>query len=249
MLSQPVDAGGWHQLQTEHFVLFYLPRQSATAHRVRDGVEAVLRQRWRYFSASTAERRWSKRCQIFIYPTQRQLIRMTGGNPKAGSASTRASKLYHGRILERRINLAADDPRLFHTTLPHEVTHIVVGELMGGEVPRWANEGLATLAEPKRSLRRYRRLVAQADRRGQLIAVDTLMALEAYPRGGWQLLFYAQSAVLTDFLVRRKNPEQFLLFLEMAKLYDYRQALWAVYQLRGSSSLQSAFTATVKQNP
>ena len=47
-------------------------------------------------------------------------------------------------------NLRADHPQLLTAILPHEVTHVVLADLFTlQQIPRWADEGMAVLAEPR----------------------------------------------------------------------------------------------------
>ena len=51
-----------------------------------------------------------------------------------------------------RTNLRADHPQVLTAILPHEVTHVVLADLFTTQqIPRWADEGMAVLAEPRRS--------------------------------------------------------------------------------------------------
>ena len=54
-----------------------------------------------------------------------------------------------GQIVTRRVNLRADHPQMLAAILPHEVTHVVLADVFTEQqIPRWADEGMAVLAEP-----------------------------------------------------------------------------------------------------
>ena len=54
-----------------------------------------------------------------------------------------------GKIISRRVNLRTDHPTLVQAVLPHEITHVILADFFTEQqIPRWADEGLAVLAEP-----------------------------------------------------------------------------------------------------
>ena len=55
-----------------------------------------------------------------------------------------------GRTVLRRIDVRADASDWSNAALPHELTHVVLGERFGGHaLPRWADEGIAMLSESR----------------------------------------------------------------------------------------------------
>ena len=54
------------------------------------------------------------------------------------------------RVTAPHTDLRADHPQLLTAILPHEVTHVVLADLFTvQQIPRWADEGIAVLAEPR----------------------------------------------------------------------------------------------------
>jgi len=152
---------------------------------------------------------------VYLYPSNRVMVQMTGGDAKAGSAAARPSRLLRGRMLQRKMNLTADDLQLLSNTLPHEVSHILVAELLAQRsVPLWANEGLAMLNETKGSRWHYRALVMTHLRRGRLFPLKTLMTMETYPDHPFKRLYYGQSLSLVRFLLAQGGRSQLLVLLQ-----------------------------------
>jgi hypothetical protein len=124
------------------------------------------------------------------------------------------------------------------TTLPHEVTHIVLADLFVAQaIPRWADEGLAVLAEPESEQRQR-----QADLKGPLDAgrifeAGRLMAMDYPDPNDWRL-FYAQSVSLTQFLVEQGPPERFIQFVRDTQRMGTEAAIRDVYHIDGLSALQ-----------
>ncbi|MBI4284672.1 MAG: hypothetical protein HY670_02070 [Chloroflexi bacterium] len=86
--------------------------------------------------------------------------------------------------------------------LPHEITHLLVGEAVFGpfgDMPTWLNEGLARYSEGDLSSF-DRAAIDNAAREGRLISVRSLGA--SFPAGPDQaLLAYAQSGSLVTYLI------------------------------------------------
>ncbi|HUI07569.1 MAG TPA: hypothetical protein VL486_11260 [Verrucomicrobiae bacterium] len=93
------------------------------------------------------------------------------------------------------------------TTLPHELTHLVLYRFVGGDIPLWLNEGLAEF-EGIRLYRTYLKtrgyiLTNVRDHldRSQYIPLDDLTSAVDYPRETDQVVaFYTESQRLVSFL-------------------------------------------------
>ena len=61
-------------------------------------------------------------------------------------------------------------PNLLACVVPHETTHLVLGDLFAdAPLPRWADEGMAVLAEPPARLDRFTRTLHSNRRQGRLV--------------------------------------------------------------------------------
>lgn len=203
----------WRSVTTSSFRVLYLSDEPV-ARQVADAAEKTRTRQQRLWHGGAARAPWSPRCDIYLYPSNRLLVQMSGGDAKSGSAAARPSRLLRGRMLQRRMNLAADDWQLLDSTLPHEVSHIIVAQLLGDRpVPLWANEGLAMLNETKRSRRRFERVLQRYRVRGQLFPLRTLTSMERYPDAEFNRLYYAQSLGLVRFLLSLGDRSQLLSLL------------------------------------
>ena len=92
------------------------------------------------------------------------------------------------------------------TTLPHEMTHLVLHRFVGGDTPLWLNEGFAEF-EGIRLYRTYMKLrnytltnVRDHLDRGQYIALKDLTSAVDYPRSTDEVTaFYTESQRLVNF--------------------------------------------------
>ena len=130
--------------------------------------------------------------------------------------------------------------------LPHELTHVVLKERFANtSMPLWADEGIAILADPSAKQARHRADLTSALANGTTFPARALLTLEEYPRPDQFGVFYAQSASLTEFLVRRKSPQQFIDFIERATVEGYDTALRSCYDIAGIRKLDSEWRRDV----
>lgn len=245
--GRPAAAGTrrWQVLQTNNFRVLHL--NATTARKFSRRLERLRAAQFQLWGATRTPRPWRPRCVIYLYPTNRDLVRMTGGGSKAGSAQSRPSRLRPGTMLHRRINLAADDRNLMDSTLPHEVTHVVVGDLLGGKAPRWANEGMAVLAEQMSRIQYYDQVLNRALKAGGWFPIKRLMLMRRYPSRPHLALYYAQSTSLVLYFVSRKDNATFIRFLRQAQRGRYLPALRRFYGVRSYLDLQRRWHTAARE--
>src|SRR6185436_11357861 len=85
---------------------------------------------------------WQPICEITLHNDGTAYAAATKQNATAPGHSS--IKTVSGKVASRRMELRADNPELIGVTLPHEVTHVVLGDLFADTaLPRWADEGMA----------------------------------------------------------------------------------------------------------
>src|SRR3954470_18043009 len=166
---------------------------------------------------------------------------MTGQPEQSPGFSTMG--MNGGQIIARRINLRVDHPNLLKAILPHEITHVVLADLFPNQqIPRWADEGMAVLAEPPSEQHLRASDLDDPLASGQLFKLEQLMAMD-YPDGKFWGLYYAQSVSLTRFLVEQGTPAQFVKFVQGAQQNGLEAELKRVYQIEGLPDLQQRWLA------
>jgi hypothetical protein len=229
--------GRWQVRSTANFRVFHLG--SALAARVAREAEAERARQVSAWYGDAPVERWAPRCDIYLFPTLAALAQASGRDPRVGSASATPSRLYRGRMLSRRLNLAADDDGILDKTLPHEISHVILAELLGEKgVPRWANEGLAMVAERGTIVARSREVVAEYLAGGRTFPVKTLMEMTRYPDGEFLTLYYMQSLSLVRFLLDRGGREKLLQFLRASQTDEVEPILRRLYSIDGHVGLQ-----------
>jgi hypothetical protein len=184
---------------------------------------------------------WSAKCDVVVHPTVREYARQLGpGSEQSSGCAT--LEIEPDRVVGRRIDLRSDAVDCFDCALPHELTHVVVAEkFTRRRIPRWADEGMAILAEPRRKQDHRRRALESSLRVGPLYAAAQLTALDDYPQPERRDIFYGQSASLVAYLLERESPAKFIEFAELSTQIGGEQALSRVYGMRSWRELDSAW--------
>jgi hypothetical protein len=180
---------------------------------------------------------WNPKCQIVLHNSKQSYISAVGrgGERTVGSSLVRVEK---GCVESRRIDLLGGQTDYLTAALPHELMHVILQErFMNAKLPRWADEGLATLADTKAKQDRHFKDLQDALAGRSTFNVASLLAMDEYPRSDRFGAFYGQSASLAEFLVNRKNPATFIEFIEQAGFFGYDKALQQCYGISGLAEL------------
>jgi hypothetical protein len=229
---------------TNNFQVVHAEGHRALAEQVARAAEAARAAQAKRWGDPGRGAPWSPRCEVVLFPTAAEFSKATGQPPDSPGFSTMG--MNEGRIILRRIHLRADHPNTVRAVLPHEVTHVVLADLFPHQqIPRWADEGMAVLAEPasEQSLRAADLNEPLAT--GRLFRLNDLTGMD-YPDGRYWSVYYAQSVSLTRFLVEQGTPAQFVEFVQEAQRTSYEPALKKVYKIAGYNELQARWLAYAK---
>ena len=184
-------------------------------------------------------------CDLYLYPSGKVFARETNQPENSPGFSTMMCN--GNRVVARRMNLRADHPLLVTAILPHEVTHVVLADLFTTQqIPRWADEGIAVLAEPNAEQEIRAAELQEPLEAGRIFDLRKLMAMD-YPDAKDWSLYYAQSVSLTRFLVERGPPEQFVQFVQSSQRDGIEGALRGTYGIASLAELQERWTAYARQ--
>jgi len=186
---------------------------------------------------------WTPKCEIAIHATATDYARETKQTAERTGHAT--VKLAEGKVLERRLDLRADDESLLTDTLPRELTHIILADLFPfTPPPKWAEEGMAVLAASPDELGRYARTMAKCARDGKLFTVAALLEMKEFPAAEKITGFCCGSVSLTEYLVKLKGEKHFTTFLRDCQRYGSASALKRQYGVESPKALQDAWLKT-----
>lgn len=215
---------GWSVAESTHFRIFHqnTPDLAEQVARIAESTRAAVQQKW-FGKASE----WNGRCEVFLYTTGEEYAWATGA--PAVSPGHSSFRVDHGRVFYRRMDLRTDDSRFLRAVLPHETTHTVLAGMFGErQIPRWVDEGIAVLSEPRTMIDRHLASLIRYERSGALLATRDVVEARDYPDPASVAVFYAQSVSLVDFLSAR-DPRRFVDFVRDGLQEGFEQALSNYY--------------------
>ena len=135
------------------------------------------------------------------------------------------------------MNIQGSLERVLDSVLPHEVTHTIFASHFRRPLPRWADEGAATLADTSDKQERHRKDLRKALAEGTTFSAASLVTTDEFPRIDRWGTFYGESVSLTKFLVERESPVRFVSFIEAAASKGYDKALKDTYGIKNLAKL------------
>lgn len=240
--------GIWDVFETRNFRLHHrgsdqqvLGSLGHWAH-VAESTRAAVRRDWLGLEAGHD---WSPKCDVYLYPDPDEYESLTGY--AAESMGYANLEIGSGTVWKRRLDLRADEPDFHETSLPHEVTHVVLADRFHHrQIPRWSDEGIAVLVEPARRKWELDALLVASEAAGTLFPLGDLLGMRHYPPGR-TLLFYAQSASLVEMLLERSSGPALVAFLLTAQSSGYELALERHFQIDGVAHLEDQWRGWRKE--
>jgi hypothetical protein len=174
-------------------------------------------------------------------------IRVKVGQIGAGGATTFTFE--GGEVFGWNMNVQGSLERILDSVIPHEVSHTIFACYFRRPLPRWADEGAATLVEHESERLRQTKLLNQVIRTNRRIPLRDLLAINEYPKDMQQVLtLYAEGYSLADFLVQQKGDNgraAYLAFLQDALEQNWTTALKKHYGYESIDAAEKHWTGWV----
>jgi hypothetical protein len=228
---------GWLCAETTNFRIYHNHSKAFARQVAEIAEETRKRVTGKWFEGPGED--WDPRCVVTLYATAQEYSRATG--LPAASRGRSYMRTDQGRVVGRSIDLHCEDTEtLLEAVLPHETTHVVLAGKFGTQqIPRWADEGMAMLSEPRERVDLYLQNLPYYRQQQRLYHVRDLMQLTEYPEPRYLSAFYAQSVSLVEFLSAEKGGVVFAQFLREARKDGYQEALNRHYGYRTLDELQA----------
>jgi tetratricopeptide (TPR) repeat protein len=244
----PAQGQRWPEVETTNFrVIYHEARERAEqVARVAEMTRSAAIRKW--FGEDPTP--WTPKCTIFLFPNAAYYARQTGKSAESpGHSTLQVDKANVERVIERRIDLHCDVADMITHVLPHETTHaVLIGRFGKRLVPRWADEGMAILSEPREKVERYLKNVSSLRSRHELFSMSELLALNDYPDSRRVTAFYVQSISLVDFLAAQKGgPQTFTRFVREGLESGFEVALQRHYGFRDFKDLEERWSHAASQ--
>lgn len=158
--------------------------------------------------------RWGSRCPIQV----------KAGQMGAGGATT--FQFDRGEVYGWNMQVQGTEERILDSVLPHEINHTVFACYFRRPLPRWADEGAASLIEHESERGRLKKLHEQVMNTNKKIPLKKLLAMKEYPTDQQQVLtLYAEGYSLADFLIQQSDRRKYLQFLTQSFTDGWERAL------------------------
>ena len=171
---------------------------------------------------------WHRPCKLKVRP----------GSLGAGGQTT--FQFVGKEVVNWNMYVQGSMERILDSVLPHEVNHTIFASYFRRPLPRWADEGAATLFEDRSEQMKQLSLlnqVIESDR--ELISLRSLLTMKEYPRGYRRMLIlYAEGYALADFLLQQGGRKRYLKFLADGDRMGWTEAIKSNYHHGGVDSLQ-----------
>lgn len=215
------------------------------ANRVGKDLEALRAGLARTWLGDAPLRAWSPKCEVAIHATAEGYLRAVGQDQFATQGASRID-LTGPRVSRRRIDIRADRAGWLAEVAPHELTHVIMAdEFLGCELPHWADEGMALLADTAHKQSLHLRDLEAAYRNGRTFRLAEFVSRTCYPAAEQISVFYGQSISLVSFLVDRRWPTDFMRFLHRSQKIGSDAAIAEVYGWHGVAELERMWLAAV----
>lgn len=181
---------------------------------------------------------WQPKCVVVVHATRRSYLQAVGpgGGQTVGSSLVRVDER---NIVERRIDIQAEDYNKGMASLPHEMVHTILADLFpNASLPQWAEEGLATREDTAEKKRRHLLDLRHAMQTNSVLPLPSLFSENNYPTAGQRAVFYGQSLSVVEYLSQRSDPNQFLRFVREYQANGYDRALFTIYGIRNLRELE-----------
>ncbi len=194
---------------------------------------------------------WSSPCPIDVKV----------GTMGAGGATT--FNFQNGEVYGWKMEIQGSEERILDSVLPHEINHTIFACHFRRPLPRWADEGAASLIEHGSERLRLQKIHGQVMGTSKKIPLRTLLDMKNYPTDKQQVLtLYAEGHSLADFLIQKSDKPSYVKFLQVAhsdgweaalQRYDYPsvEALerdWDKWVLASSPTLNGPNAAQLADN-
>lgn len=221
-VAEAADAGSY---QTVNFAVS--AKKPEVAEQVGKAAE-VYRRQLAVFWLGKPLPNWSRPCKITV----------DEGTLGAGGQTT--FQFVRGEVLNWRMHVQGSIERILDSVLPHEINHTIFACHFRRPLPRWADEGAATLFEHRSEQLKQLALLNEVIRnRNEIISLRDLLAMKEYPKGQRPMLtLYAQGYALADFLVQQKGRHAYLRLISDAERGGWEQAIRSNFDHAGIESLE-----------
>jgi len=152
----------------------------------------------------------------------------------------------NGEVHGWKMQVQGSMERVLDSVVPHEVNHTIFASHFRRPLPRWADEGAATLFEHESEQARQIELLNEVFQTPRRIPLKNLLTIREYPSDMRDVLtLYAEGFSLASFLVASKGDQGrkvYLQFLEDAHRHNWDKAVTMHYGYQSIDHLEQEWS-------
>lgn len=175
---------------------------------------------------------WNRPCQLYVRIANREPWGRT------------TFSFDRGQVFDWVIRVEGPVDAVLNSVLPHEISHAILASHFRRPVPRWADEGVATMEEDPAEQRRQKLAARQMLQGADHLELRRLLDMREYPQQMSELVpLYAQGFALAQFLVEKGGKPRLVKFLTLAQNGDWDTAVRKTYGFRNVEALNETWIA------
>ncbi|SFJ06005.1 hypothetical protein [Planctomicrobium piriforme] len=155
----------------------------------------------------------------------------------------------NGEVFGWKMQVQGTLERILDSVIPHEVNHTIFASYFRRPLPRWADEGAATLFEHESEQARQNHLLNQVFNTSRKIPLKNLLAIREYPEDMQDVLtLYAEGYSLAGFLVGSKGEQgrkTYLKFLDDAHKIGWDKSIARHYGYNSVDELEQRWSSWI----
>lgn len=164
-------------------------------------------------------------------------IAVNVGSMGAGGKTT--FNFQGGEVYGWNMEIQGTEQRILDSVLPHEINHTIFASYFRRPLPRWADEGAASLIEHDSERNRLRDIHSRVMGSRRKITLKTLLDMTKYPQDQQDVLtLYAEGHSLADYLVQRGGKPQYIKLMSLAHDKGWATAFKTLYGYSTIDSLE-----------
>ncbi|MCA9044645.1 MAG: hypothetical protein KDA69_10020 [Planctomycetaceae bacterium] len=161
---------------------------------------------------------------------------------RIGASGATTFSFDNGQVFGWNMEVNGSLERILDSVIPHEVNHTILASYFKRPLPRWADEGAATLVEADCERAVQARTLNQVLKNNQRIPLRNLLNIKEYPNDKMQVYaLYAEGYALADYLVQQHGEQGryvYLHFLQLAHEQGWEAAIRKYYNFKGIDDLE-----------
>jgi len=235
----------WYLTETRNFRIYSFGSRKLDP-QVAAQCEAARSRLVKTWFAADKDQPWRPKCALVLHGSRASYRSAVGRLADCTVASCTIDAIGE-TTTKRRIDVCATCAGWLEY-LPHELTHVLIdGRLTTGDLARWADEGMALVADPANKRAAHEQDLLAALRSGRQLRMVELLQLADYPQDDRLGVFYGQSLSVVEFLLDRGGEQKFVEFVKRSTRNGYDSALQSTYDIANVALLESLWLAHTRQ--